>query len=76
MRLSYIASCVAAVCLVVAYSGMANARTLRAAHSHVEDQATDLSFKEFGKKLSELSGGDLQVTVFANGQLGGEREVA
>lgn len=76
MRLSYIAICIAAAALTAVSSGIANARTLRAAHSHVENQATDLSFKEFGKKLSELSGGKLKVTVFANGQLGGEREVA
>lgn len=76
MKFSYIAICVAATALCIACTGMAQARTLRAAHSHVEDQATDLSFKEFGKKLSELSKGDLKVTVFANGQLGGEREVA
>ncbi len=76
MKFSYIAVCVAAGALCLALSNMAQARTLKAAHSHVEDQATDLSFKEFGKKLSELSNGELSVSVFANGQLGGEREVA
>lgn len=76
MKFSYIAVCVAAGVLCLALSNMAQARTLKAAHSHVEDQATDLSFKEFGKKLSELSNGELSVSVFANGQLGGEREVA
>lgn len=76
MKFSYIAVCVAAGALCLAFSNMAQARTLKAAHSHVEDQATDLSFKEFGKKLSELSNGELSVSVFANGQLGGEREVA
>ena len=76
MKFSYIAVCVAAGALCLALSNMAQARTLMAAHSHVEDQATDLSFKEFGKKLSELSNGELSVSVFANGQLGGEREVA
>ena len=76
MKFSYIAVCVAAGALCLALSNMAQARTLKAAHSHVEDHATELSFKEFGKKLSELSNGELSVSVFANGQLGGEREVA
>ena len=76
MKRSYIAACIFGAILAIAYTGMANARTLKASHSHIEDQATDLSFKAFGQKLSELSNNELQVTVFANGQLGGEREVA
>jgi tripartite ATP-independent transporter DctP family solute receptor len=48
---------------------------LKAGHSHIENEATDLSLKEFGKKLSELSGGEITVTVYANSLLGSEREM-
>ncbi len=54
----------------------ADARMLRAGHSHVADQATDLSLKAFGNKLKELSGGKLELTVFPNSQLGDERVMA
>jgi tripartite ATP-independent transporter DctP family solute receptor len=67
----------AAVALATAaLSSQAQARMLRAGHSHVEKQATDLSFHAFGDKLKELSGGKFELTVFPNSQLGSERVMA
>ncbi len=67
---------VLAVCVSLVAANSAQARNLRIGHSHVEHKATDISFRAFGEKLAELSGGELTVTIFANGQLGGEREMA
>ncbi len=75
MKLSYLTVAVLASTLGFA-SLQAQALELKAGHSHVENEATDLSLKEFGKKLNELSGGEITVTVYANSQLGSEREMA
>ena len=75
MKLSKLSvALIAASLSVVAVN--AQALELKAGHSHVENEATDLSLKEFGKKLNELSGGEITVTVYANSQLGSEREMA
>ena len=76
MKLSKISTAILACVTCAAFASQADARELRMAHSHVEDDPTHLSFVAFGEKLKELSGGGLTVTIFANGQLGGEREVA
>ena len=65
---------IAASLSVVAFNSQA--LELKAGHSHIENEATDLSLKEFGKKLNEISGGEITVTVYANSQLGSEREMA
>lgn len=76
MKLSKISAALLACATCVALASSVEARELRMAHSHVEDDPTHLSFVAFGEKLKELSGGDMTVTIFPNGQLGGEREVA
>ena len=57
MKLSKISTAVLACVTCAAFASQADARELRMAHSHVEDDPTHLSFVAFGEKLKELSGG-------------------
>lgn len=77
MKLNKIASSLLAVASIFTLSATAvDAREFRIGHSHVENDPTHMSFIKFCDKLNELSGGEFTVKVFANSQLGGEREMA
>lgn len=59
--------------LVLATS-MTHAQTLRLNHNNPENHPTHISMEYMGKRLSELTNGDLNIRVYANAQLGTQRE--
>lgn len=75
MKMQKVACAVLAACSL-ALAGNANALNLRIGHSLIEDSSDHKAFVAFGEKLKELSGGDIEVTIFPNSTLGGEREMA
>ncbi|MFC0559039.1 TRAP transporter substrate-binding protein [Halalkalibacter alkalisediminis] len=50
-------------------------KELKLAHNQTLDHPIHLSLVEFGRLVEEKSNKDITVTIFANGQLGSEREV-
>jgi tripartite ATP-independent transporter DctP family solute receptor len=49
--------------------------TFKAAHSAATDEPYQVGLVHFAKRLKELTGGKTDVQIFANSQLGNEREV-
>ena len=78
MKLSKLSALVATgiACLSLMSTSSAFARDLRISHSLVENSSDHEAFVLFGEKLKELSNGELNVTIFPNSILGGEREMA
>lgn len=54
----------------------AQARELRLAHGMTVDNAQHIGLQAFADEVAKLSNGELTVTIYPNGQLGGERETA
>lgn len=51
-----------------------HAETLRLNHNNPEDHPTHVSMEYMSKRLSELTDGELDIRIYANGQLGSQRE--
>ncbi|MGL5949805.1 MAG: TRAP transporter substrate-binding protein DctP, partial [Cetobacterium sp.] len=52
-----------------------SSKKLKLAHALTESHPVHLAMVEFGKEVSEKTNGDIEVLIFPNGQLGGEREI-
>ncbi|WP_413207637.1 TRAP transporter substrate-binding protein [Rhodospirillum sp. A1_3_36] len=59
---------------LLATGGIAEARTLRLNHNNPEDHPVHKAAVFMGKRLEELTNGDLKIRVYANAQLGTQRE--
>lgn len=58
----------------VAMGSVANAKTLRLNHNNPEDHPLHKSMEHMAEKLEEATGGDLKIRIYANAQLGTQRE--
>ena len=58
-------------------TGVANAADvyISAAHSVSEESTQQITMLAMQKKLNELSGGKIEMSIFPNGQMGGDREL-
>ena len=74
MKLSKIALVLGAIftCTFTAHAADVN---LTAAHSVSEESTQQITLLAMQKKLAELSGGDVSLTIYPNGQMGGDREL-
>ncbi|MGN0908578.1 MAG: TRAP transporter substrate-binding protein DctP [Succinivibrio sp.] len=73
----FLALCSALLCAAIAPShAAAPQRVLQAGHTHVPGGATDQGLKAFAGKLSELSGGRIEVRIHPGGELGDEYSMA
>lgn len=52
----------------------AQAQTLRLNHNNPEDHPTHVSMQYMSERLSELTDGELNIRIYANAQLGSQRE--
>jgi len=52
----------------------AQAKTLRLNHNNPEDHPVHLSMQKMADEVEEATGGDLKIRIYANGQLGSQRE--
>ncbi|MCV0424797.1 MAG: TRAP transporter substrate-binding protein, partial [Roseibium sp.] len=59
---------------VVALGSAANAKTLRLNHNNPEDHPLHKSMEFMAERLEEATGGDLKIRIYANAQLGTQRE--
>lgn len=77
MKNSFFKSCLCvAISAVLATSFATQARELRLGHGMPEDNAQNIGLQAFADEVSRLSNGELTVTIYPNGQLGSEREMA
>lgn len=53
---------------------LVQAETLRLNHNNPENHPTHISMEYMGERLSELTNGELDIRVYANAQLGSQRE--
>lgn len=67
---------VAAVAVLGALPPAAEARELKLGHSMTEEQAQHKGMVKLAELVKQMSGGDLTIRIFPNGQLGSEREQA
>lgn len=72
MRLANIAALAAAG--ILAFGVAAEAKTLRLNHNNPEDHPLHKSMEFMADRLSELTNGDLKIRIYANAQLGTQRE--
>ena len=61
--------------VAVALAGVAQARDFRSSDNQPATYPTVMGVKFMGERLKELSGGKMGVKVFAEGKLGGEKDV-
>ncbi|SET33529.1 TRAP transporter substrate-binding protein [Paracoccus homiensis] len=52
----------------------AQAKTLRLNHNNPEDHPVHISMQKMADEVEEATGGDLKIRIYANGQLGTQRE--
>ena len=52
----------------------AQAKTLRLNHNNPEDHPTHISMQKMADQVEEETGGELKIRIYANGQLGTQRE--
>ncbi|WP_047382892.1 TRAP transporter substrate-binding protein [Cetobacterium sp. ZWU0022] len=52
-----------------------SSKKIKLAHALTESHPVHLAMVEFGKEVNEKTNGDIEVLIFPNGQLGGEREI-
>ncbi|KAJ55981.1 TRAP transporter [Actibacterium mucosum KCTC 23349] len=64
----------AAMVSVLALTGAASAKTLRLNHNNPEDHPLHKSMEFMAERVEELTNGDLKIRIFANAQLGTQRE--
>ena len=50
-------------------------KKLKLAHALTESHPVHLAMVEFAKEVNEKTNGKIEVLIFPNGQLGGEREI-
>jgi tripartite ATP-independent transporter DctP family solute receptor len=58
----------------VVFGSAANAKTLRLNHNNPEDHPLHKSMEFMADRLEELTNGDLKIRIYANAQLGTQRE--
>ncbi|MBC7285701.1 TRAP transporter substrate-binding protein [Hoeflea sp.] len=64
-----------ALAALLASTAVATAETvLRLSHNNPADHPTHISMELMGKRLSELTNGEVAIQVFPNGELGNQRE--
>ncbi|WP_186389247.1 MULTISPECIES: TRAP transporter substrate-binding protein [unclassified Stappia] len=73
MRMSLRAAAIAGAALI-AFASAAEARTLRLNHNNPEDHPLHKSMEFMAERVNELTGGDIKIRVYANAQLGNQRE--
>ncbi|MDQ7733283.1 TRAP transporter substrate-binding protein [Halomonas sp. SpR1] len=59
---------------LISATTLVHADTLRLNHNNPEDHPTHVSMQYMGERLTELTNGELNIRVFANAQLGTQRE--
>lgn len=59
---------------LMAFATAADAKTLKLNHNNPEDHPLHKSMEFMGKRVDELTNGDLKIRVYANAQLGNQRE--
>lgn len=59
---------------LLSITALVQAETLRLNHNNPEDHPTHISMEYMGERLSELTNGELNIRVYANAQLGSQRE--
>ncbi len=69
-----LALCLSSTCFLVSNANAAEVY-LSAAHSVSEASTQQVTMLAMQKKLAELSGGDIELSIFPNGQMGGDREL-
>jgi tripartite ATP-independent transporter DctP family solute receptor len=73
MRMSYRAAAIAGAALF-AFASVAEARTLKLNHNNPEDHPLHKSMEFMADRVNELTNGDIKIRVYANAQLGNQRE--
>ncbi|WP_417767464.1 TRAP transporter substrate-binding protein [Stappia sp.] len=73
MRMSYRAAAIAGAALF-AFASVAEARTLKLNHNNPEDHPLHKSMEFMAERVNELTNGDVKIRVYANAQLGNQRE--
>lgn len=73
MKIATRLTCGSALALV-AMTALAEARTLRLNHNNPEDHPVHLSMQRMADEVEEATGGSLKIRIYANGQLGSQRE--
>ncbi|MBM3604316.1 MAG: TRAP transporter substrate-binding protein [Alphaproteobacteria bacterium] len=66
-------ACSTAVALLT-LTAAAEARTLRLNHNNPEDHPVHLSMQQMADEVEEATGGSVRIRIYANGQLGTQRE--
>lgn len=59
---------------LMAFTAVADAKTLKLNHNNPEDHPLHKSMEFMGKRVEELTNGDIKIRVYANAQLGNQRE--
>ncbi|WP_304618485.1 TRAP transporter substrate-binding protein [Paracoccus sediminilitoris] len=73
MKIATRLTCGSALALV-AMTALAEARTLRLNHNNPEDHPVHLSMQRMADEVEETTGGSVKIRIYANGQLGSQRE--
>ena len=73
MKIATRLTCGSALALV-AMTALAEARTLRLNHNNPEDHPVHLSMQRMADEVKEATGGSVKIRIYANGQLGSQRE--
>lgn len=73
MRMTYRLGALAGAALL-AFSATADARTLKLNHNNPEDHPLHKSMEFMAKRVDELTNGGLKIRIYANAQLGNQRE--
>ncbi|OJH44261.1 TRAP transporter substrate-binding protein [Paracoccus sp. SM22M-07] len=73
MKIATRLTCGSALALV-AMTALAEARTLRLNHNNPEDHPVHLSMQRMADEVEEATGGSVKIRIYANGQLGSQRE--
>lgn len=76
MKTNLLKKTLLASAVIFSLSSLAEARELRLGHGMTEDNAQHIGLTAFADEVKKLSNGDLTVTIYANSQLGNERELA
>ncbi|MCR5085311.1 MAG: TRAP transporter substrate-binding protein [Succinivibrionaceae bacterium] len=76
IRKTVIAAAIASLAMAATFSSAAEARELRLGHAMPVDNAQNIGLQAFADEVKKLSKGELTVTIYPNGELGSEREMA
>ncbi|TGG92866.1 TRAP transporter substrate-binding protein [Natronospirillum operosum] len=74
MTIKHLRSSALAGALLLSVASLVQSETLRLNHNNPEDHPTHISMEYMGERLSELTDGELNIRVYANAQLGSQRE--